>query len=394
MLIELPEGIAKHELNAKPLKAFQRGLESAATDTELEHALNLLSSSKTPVLLIGDGAVRQECDQELKIFLEKTGLYSAHTFMGKGAVTHLYERSLHCVGLGMKDVVIKAFEAADLVICVGYDMVEYPPSRWNVGVPKKIIHINVEAAEVDAHYIPDLELVGNNPAILKALNQKLTSAHHRSNPYLETIQKEIEDDVRSDKADAGFPMKPKRILDDIRNILGDHDLVISDVGAHKMWVARQYGARHSKTCFISNGFCSMGGSLPGAIEAKRLKPSRHVVAICGDGGFMMSIQALATGVQLKLPFVVVLWEDDYYGLIKWKQEMAYHTFSHVHLDNPDLAKLAEACGCHSVAIKKAEEFASELKKALAIKDRPSVIVVPVDYSENMKLFHHLHEKMK
>ena len=216
----------------------------------------------------------------------------------------------------------------------------------------------------------------------------------KAEPYLQSIQHKIETDVRSDNDDNRCPMTPKRILHDIRKTLRDQDILVSDVGAHKMWVARQYGARLPKTCFISNGFCSMGGSLPGALEAKRLHPEKHVVAVCGDGGFMMSIQALATGVELKVPFVVVLWEDDYYGLIKWKQEMAYGEFSHVALKNPDLAKLAAAFGCHSERIEQAEGFIPALQKAFSIKDRPSVLVVPVDYSENMKLFKHLHQTVR
>lgn len=394
VLIELPEDIAKHDTNSQPLKPFQKALEIGTSDSQVKKVLDLLKASKKPILLIGDGAVRTECDHSVRTFLDKTGLYSAHTFMGKGVVSHLYDRSLHCVGLGMKDVVIEAFSEADLVITLGYDLVEYPPSRWNQGTDKKIIHIAADVAEVDQAYIPDIELVGHLPTIMSEINQKLIADHKRTDPYLKPIQDKIRADVRGDISDDSFPMKPKRILHDIRSTLADDDILVSDVGAHKMWVARQYGARQSKTCFISNGFCSMGGSMPGALEAKRLYPNKHVVAVCGDGGFMMSIQALITGVQIGTPFVVVLWEDDYYGLIKWKQEMAYDKFSHVKLDNPDLRALAEAYGCHSVRIEHTQDFIPQLERALTITDRPSVLVVPVDYSENMKLFHHLHDVVK
>ncbi len=394
VLIELPEDLAKHDTDAQPLKPFQKALEIGTTDTQVQRVLSLLRDSEKPILLIGDGAVRTEADDAVRTFLEKTGLYSAHTFMGKGVVSHLYDRSLHCVGLGMKDVVIEAFAEADLVIALGYDLVEYPPARWNQGTPKKIIHIAADVAEVDQAYIPDVELVGYLPTIMNELNAQLTASDQRTATYLKPVQDKIRADVRGDSSDDSFPMKPKRILHDIRAILADDDILISDVGAHKMWVARQYGASKSKTCFISNGFCSMGGSTPGALEAKRLCPEKHVVAVCGDGGFMMSIQALITGVQLGVPFVVVLWEDDYYGLIKWKQEMAYEKFSHVHLDNPDLCALAQAYGCHSTRIKNTQDFSAELEQALTRTDRPSVLVVPVDYSENMKLFHHLHEVVK
>ena len=394
VLIELPEDLAKEDTQAQVLKPFQHALDIGTTPGQIDNALKLLAQSKKPILLLGDGAVRLECDSELKTFLDKTQLYSAHTFMGKGAVSNLYERSLHCVGLGMKDVVIKAFEASDCVICIGYDMVEYPPARWNIGKEKKIIYINADIAEVDQDFVPDVEMVGNMNTILQQINARLDKSHLKQDPYFASMQKAIQQDVRDGNDDPSFPMKPKRILADIRSTLRDQDILVSDVGAHKMWVARQYGARQSKTCFISNGFCSMGGSMPGALEAKRLHPEKQVVAVCGDGGFMMSIQALVTGVQLKVPFVTVLWEDDHYGLIKWKQEMHYNTCSHVDLQNPDLQKLAEAYGCHSVRIENTEDFTTALQKALRIQDRPSVLVVPVDYSENMKLFHHLHEAVK
>lgn len=394
VLIELPEDLAKEDTQAQVLKPFQHALDIGTTPGQIDNALKLLAQSKKPILLLGDGAVRHECDSELKTFLDKTQLYSAHTFMGKGAVSNLYERSLHCVGLGMKDVVINAFEESDCVICIGYDMVEYPPARWNIGKEKKIIYINADIAEVDQDFVPDVEMVGNMNTILQQINARLDNSHLKKDPYFASMQKAIQQDVRDGNDDPSFPMKPKRILADIRSTLRDQDILVSDVGAHKMWVARQYGARQSKTCFISNGFCSMGGSMPGALEAKRLHPEKQVVAVCGDGGFMMSIQALVTGVQLKVPFVTVLWEDDHYGLIKWKQEMHYETCSHVDLQNPDLQKLAEAYGCHSVRIENTDDFTAELQKALRIQDRPSVIVVPVDYSENMKLFHHLHEAVK
>jgi acetolactate synthase-1/2/3 large subunit len=397
VLIELPEDIAKHDSNEKPFSIKHENHGYGSTTAQIKKVLNLISKAKNPILLLGDGAVRYECDEELKTFLANTNLYSAHTFMGKGAVSHQYERSLHCVGLGMKDLVIEAFEKSDLVLCVGYDMVEYPPARWNVGTKKKVIHLNAAAAEVDKDYLLDIEMIGDIKVILDQINQVMLQtpgAYGKPEAYFESEQKRIQDDIRSDINDDAYPMRPKRILHDIRDTLRDEDILVSDVGAHKMWVARQYGARQSKTCFISNGFCSMGGSMPGALEAKRLYPEKNVVALCGDGGFMMSIQALVTGVQCKIPFVVVLWEDDYFGLIKWKQEMAFNKHSHVNLCNPDLVNLARAYNCHADKVDKSENFRLILESALKRTDKPSVIVVPVDYSENMKLFQHLKDVVK
>ena len=164
-----------------------------------------------------------------------------------------------------------------------------------------------------------------------------------------------------------------------------------DVGAHKMWVARQYPTCHSHTCFISNGFCSMGGAMPWAFEAKRLYPHKNVVALCGDGGFMMSVQALVTAVRYQIPITVVIWEDDAYGLIKWKQEMAYHTYSNIELHNPDLVQLAIALGANSQRIDNISELKPALKDAFAQQQKPTILVLPVDYAENMKLTKHLGE---
>lgn len=394
VLIELPEDIAKHETNASILSPFKIDTQEGTTDSQIKSMLQLLKESKKPLLLIGDGATRTEADSALKEFLEKTKLYAAYTFMGKGAIHNLYDRSLHCVGMGMKDFAVEAFDKSDLVICIGYDMVEWPPAHWNNDVKKKIIHINAAPAEVDQYYIPDLEMVGSIPIIIEQVNQNLTADHVKSEPYFAAIQKKAEEDIRSYRDDNSFPMTPKRILRDLREVLADDDILVSDVGAHKMWVARQYGARKSKTCFISNGFCSMGGSMPGALEAKRLKPNKKVVALCGDGGFMMSIQALLTGVRIKVPFVVLLWEDDHYGLIQWKQEMEFNQESHVALHNPDLVQVAHAYGCFSKRIESAEKLVSTLNWAFANKEKPTVLVVPVDYSENMKLFHHLSKVVK
>ncbi len=393
VLIELPEDIAKQMTDAQPFRTVPNRLQVGTTKHQIKRVCDALSQAKKPIVLLGDGAVNEACFKEVTDFLSKTNYYAAYTFMGKGAIHHAYERSLHCVGLGFNDLVIEAFQESDCVICVGYHMVEYLPERWNIGNEKTIIHVDVEPAEIDKDYLPDLSLVGEIHTLFQQLNSMLSDECKKSSPYFEKVQNKIQHDLNLDKDDDGFPMKPKRILHDIRDTLDDDGILVSDVGAHKMWVARQYGARLPKTVFISNGFCSMSGSMPGALEAKRLYPKKQVVAVCGDGGFMMGIQALPTGVELGVPFVVIVWQDDYYGLIKWKQQLHYGDCSHVKLDNPDLAKLAEAYGCHGYHIDSSSQFKSVLEEALAQTDKPSVIVVPVDYDENMKLVEHLRNIM-
>lgn len=391
VLIELPEDIAKEQTDAKPFKISLDPLAIGTTHERAQEVCQAIANSKKPIVLLGDSANSLSCHAELETFLEKTGCYATYTFMSKGAIDSRYERSLHCVGLGFNDLIIKAFEESDCVICIGYHMVEYPPARWNVGQEKKVVHIDIAPAEVDQHYLPDLSVVGQLKAVLHQIVHAMGDECLHKELYFEKQKQAIEADLDKDRDDMSFPMKPKRILRDIRKALADDDILISDVGAHKMWVARQYGAWKPKTVFISNGFCSMSGSLPGALEAKRLYPERKVVAVCGDGGFMMGIQALVTAVELKVPFVAVLWQDDHYGLIKWKQEIEFNKTSHVTLHNSNLAILAEAYGCHGKHIGSAEEFAPALDEALARTDRPTVLVVPVDYSENMKLVEHLKE---
>ncbi len=394
VLIELPQDIASFDTNAEVIGKRAHPNDEETSEEQIHEFLKLLERSERPLLLIGDGACHSESDKPIRAFLDKTKLYSAYTFMGKGVISNLYERSLHCVGLGMKDLALEAFQLSDLVICVGYNLVEWSPSKWNTGIKKKIVHIDVEPSEIDQFYLPDLEMVGSITRIFEQINPHLGKKQKKDNPYFADIQKHAEIDIRSFADDDGFPIKPKRILKDIRDTLADDDILISDVGAHKMWIARQYGARQSKTCFISNGFCSMGGSMPGAMEAKRLYPEKNVIAVCGDGGFIMSIQALFTGVTQKIPFVVIVWEDYQYGLIKWKQEMHFDKHSHTEVEHHDLAKIADAIGCHSKRISQNRDFIPSLHWALKNTEKPTVLIVPVDYSENMKLFYHLKQEVE
>lgn len=392
VLIELPEDIAHQTVtDLKPLPRIQISACTGVSHDLINNFLSLLQQSERPIVLAGDGATRLQCDQALGEFLDQTQIYACDTFMGKGVISDRYERSLHTVGMGMKDIAIEAFEQADLVICIGYDMVEWGPAKWNLKTPKHIVHLHSVSAEVDQDYIPDIEMVGDIPIILNQINKRLNDSHTKREAYFDKVQNTVNEHINAYADDNHFPMKPKRILKDIRATLADDDIVISDVGAHKMWVARQYMTYQSKTCLISNGFCSMGGSIPGCIAAKRLHPNKHAVAVCGDGGFVMSIQALPTAVKLGLGFVIVVWEDEHYGLIQWKQEMAFSKHSHTELHNPNLEQLAKAWGCHAETISDSADFKPQLEQALQRDDKPTVLVVPVDYKENMKLFHELGE---
>jgi acetolactate synthase I/II/III large subunit len=389
--VELPENIAKHEVDASPFTPPEKVRRPVPDEKSIAAALDLLSRAERPVLLVGQGCVRTRVSRQLERFVEKTGIDAGMTFMGKGALSDRHERSLYAVGLGSRDYVTEVFEAADLVIAVGYDMVEWPPEKWNVGRPKRLLHIDFDPAEVDDAYRPTVEIVGDVAAALWAINEGLTAEHHYDDIELHrrvraSLSEEIAEAGASAERESGdHPMKPQRILADLRAEMGDDDILISDVGAHKMWVARHYPTFAPNTCIISNGFCSMGIAIPGGLSASLVCPDRRVVTVSGDGGFLMNCAELATAARVGVAPVNLVWEDNDYGLISWKQEVEFGRHFGTELGSPDLVAISEGLGCHARRIGAADELRPALKEAFDRRDRPSVIVIPVDYRENVKL---------
>ena len=386
-LVELPEDVAKKETDALPLRQEILRRRSEADPWAVDYALQLIRESKNPIILAGNGCVRNRSSNELCRLVEGTHIYTANTFMGKGALPGDSEFSLFTAGLGSKDHVTQAMQRADLVICIGYDMVEWHPSVWNPTIDKRIIHIDTLPAEVDRHYLPSVEIVGEIANTLKALVEKLTPKDQRSERSFEKERGAMLREFREYDNDPAFPMKPQRVLSDLRKLMGENDILISDVGAHKLWVARHYPTYKPNTCIISNGFCSMGIALPGAVAAKRLFPKRRVVGLMGDGAFLMNNQEMATAVDLDLAPVFLVWEDGGYGLIEWKQRVTYGKFSpHVRfIKSPDLVAMAESFGVQGLRVESAEDFTVKMEMAFAETGRPSLVAVPVDYSENIKL---------
>ena len=331
--------------------------------------------------------MRTRVSKQLHRLVDETGMYAAMTFMAKGALSDRHPQSLFCAGLGARDHVIDAFEQSDLVIAVGYDFVEWHPERWNIGGPRDVLHIDFEPAEVDGAYRPTVEVVGDIANTLWQLNEGLTDAHRgKGSDALARMRRQLEFELAEEHAeDDAFPIKPQRALADVRAVLGDEDVLVCDVGAHKMWTARHYPTYAPNTCIISNGFCSMGIALPGAIGAKLALPDRRVVGLMGDGGFMMNIQELGTAVQTGVAPTFVVWDSQDYGLIAWKQQVSYGRTSHTELHHHDLAMIAQGFGCHAVRVEAADELQPALEESFARTDQPTVIVVPIDYSENLKL---------
>lgn len=385
--VELPEDVAKQDVDEPPIVPGTKVRRPVADEKSIDAALAMIATAQAPVLLVGNGCARTRVTKQLNRFVEATGIYAAMTFMAKGVVSDRNDRSLFAAGLGINDHVQEVFRHADLVISVGNDMVEWHPSRWNPDHDTPILHIDFTPAEVDAAYRCDVEVVGDIAAALWAINERLGDEHRKADValYADVREKLLYELTVESADDDGFPMKPQRILHDLRQEMDDHDIVISDVGAHKMWTARHYPTYEPNTCIISNGFCSMAGSLPGSIAAKLVYPDRRVVALQGDGGFMMNVQELATAAMYDVPAVQLVWEDGGYGLIEWKQTLGFGTSSHTKFQNPDFVQLGEAFGCFTRRIEAADDLRPTLREAFAQTDRPSLIIVPVDYRENLEL---------
>jgi acetolactate synthase-1/2/3 large subunit len=384
--IDFPENIAELKFSGKPIEV-QKAYTSDTPDAKIEQAAKIISAAKYPVILAGNGVVRQGAADALVTFAEVLRIPVANTFMAKGIIPFSNELSLGTIGLKARDLPWFAFEKADVVICVGYDMVEYHPDMWNPNGDKTIVHIDALPAEVDAHYIVAMGALGDITSSLRGI--ALKAKPQKSAPF-KALRKAIFDDRAGYASDDGFPVKPQKIVWDLREVLAPEDIAISDVGAHKMWMARMYRAERPNTCIISNGFAAMGIAVPGAIAAKLAYPERNVIAVTGDAGFMMNSQEIETALRMKTPFVVLIWNDAEYGLITWHQLRHFGRPSNISFKNPDFVKYAESFGAKGYRVERTQDLVPTLKKALA-DDTVVIIDCPVDYSENMKLTERLKE---
>ena len=378
--IDFPENIAEMTVDKKPIEV-QTAYTSAPPEAKIEQAARIISEAKHPVILAGNGVIRQGASDSLVSFAEVLKIPVANSFMAKGVIPFSNELSLGTIGLKGRDLPWFAFEKADVVICIGYDMVEYHPEMWNPNGDKTIIHIDALPAEVDECYILAVGVLGDIGTSLRGVALR---AKPQSVTPFKAVRKALIEDRASCCTDTGFPVKPQKIVWDIREVLAPEDIVISDVGAHKMWMSRMYRAERPNTCIISNGFAAMGIAVPGAIAAKLAYPERKIVAVTGDAGFMMNSQEIETALRMKTPFVVLIWNDSEYGLITWHQLRHFGRPSHIAFNNPDFVKYAESFGAKGYRVERTEDLAPTLERALA-DDTLVVIDCPVDYSENMKL---------
>ncbi|BBX64647.1 putative acetolactate synthase large subunit IlvB [Mycobacterium saskatchewanense] len=356
---------------------------------QVARAVDILRQAKRPVVLAGHGAARGGATAALVRFSEQLGIPVANTFHGKGVMPDDHPNSIGTLGFMRHDYVNFGFDNADVVIAVGYELQEFDPVRINPQADKKIIHIHRFPAEVDAHYSVDVGIIGDISASLDALTEGLAGHAYEADPEVPGSGLLAEEFAQAQE-DSRYPLAPARLVADTRAALGRSDVVLVDTGATKMWMARLYPTYECNTCLVSNGLSTMGFALPGALGVKLARPDSKVLAVVGDGAFLMNSQEIETAVREKIPLVVLIWEDGAYGLIEWKMDLELGEHYYVNFGNPDIVKYAESFGAKGYRINSADELLPTLRAALN-DDGVSLICCPVDYSDNLRLTDRLGE---
>jgi acetolactate synthase-1/2/3 large subunit len=351
--------------------------------SQIARAADVLDRAIRPIVLAGHGAARSDAADALRRFSELLGLPVATTFHGKGVFADDHPNALGAVGFMSHDYVNFGFDEADVIISVGYELQEFDPVRINPSGETRIIHLSRVPAEVDLHYDVEVGVQGDIGRTLDALAAATTTRFHLGASG-ERIRRLLADDLARGAVDDGFPLKPQRIVADTRAALGRSDIVLADTGAVKMWMARLYPTYEPNTCLVSNGLSTMAFALPGAIAAKLAVPGRRVLAAVGDGAFLMNSQEIETAVRERIPLTVLIWQDDAYGLIKWKMNLEIGHDVATDFSNPDFVAYAESFGARGYRVRAASDLLPMLTDALA-SDAVTIIACPVDYSENLRL---------
>jgi len=381
--LELPEDIAEETIEALPY-SHTKTYKSHSIKNSIVNISSIIKNAKYPLLLIAAGANRKSTCKELLSFLNKTGIYFFSTQMGKGVVDERHPQCIGTAALSEHDYIHCAIDKADLIINVGHDVVEKPPFFMTHG-GFNVIHMNYYSAVVDDVYFPQHEIIGDIAENLNILTSHMESCNKIDKEFFKRIKSEIETNVFSNYDSDNFPNSPQRIVHDIRIVMPENAILSLDNGMYKIWFARNYKAYEPNSVLLDNALATMGAGLPAAIAAKIVYPKRIVLAICGDGGFMMNSQELETAVRLKLDLVVIVLKDDAYGMIKWKQSGMGLPDYGLDFGNPDFVIYAQSYGAKGYRISKTDELIITLKKCF---QTPGVhlIEVPIDYSENEKVF--------
>ena len=393
--IELPQDIAKMNSDIPPI-ASQEIFRAKPNTEQIQKAAKIILEAKRPILFVGNGCAREDASKQIRNFVEKTKIFSINTFMGKGVIPDNYETHLQTIGIKDADHSLQAVLEADVVISVGYDLVEYTPRMWNAKLNKKIVHVDFTPSEVYTFYRPDVEIDSDIGFAIDAILEELEKMQSED-PSLESyprkdipetfrqIRSEVIERINIFRDDDSYPIKPEKLIINVRNALSNDDIVISDVGTHKLWISKIYQTFEPNTCIIPNGFASMGFALPGAIAAKLVYPEKSIVAMTGDGGFLMNVQEIETAVRLRIPIIVIVWVDDDYNLISLKEKHEFGKSVFTKFGNPNFVQIAESFGAAGFHVKSAQEFTQTLEKVKAIQDKPVIIAVDVDYSRNAVL---------
>jgi acetolactate synthase-1/2/3 large subunit len=318
----------------------------------------------------------------LKQFVEKTGIYAIHTQMGKGVLSDESGYSLFTTGIHRRDYVNCGIDRADLIITIGYNIVEYPPYIWNANLEKKIINIDFAEAEVDKYYNPDIEIIGDIHSSLRYLGEMITPRKDDAafKTIREFLDRKLSPDVRKQ-----YPLSPQEVVRDVREALANEDILTLDNGIYKLWFSRLYRTYKPNTFLLDNALAAMGAGLPAAIMAKMLTPDRNVLAVVGDGGFMMNSQELETALRYHVSVVILVLNDNAFGFIKWKQLCKGYPSFALDYSNPDFMKYAESFGAVGMKVKAGDDLSQLLHRAFLL-NKLVLIECPIDYSVNFEAF--------
>lgn len=381
VLLELPEDIAEEKTESVVFQPTTRSY-AIANQGVIDEAATMIQEAKHPLLLIGAGANRKNARDALCQFVEQTGIPFFNTQMGKGVIDERSDYYLGTAALSDGDYLHCAIDRADVIINVGHDVIEKPPFFMTPG-GSKVIHVNYKSAVVDQVYFPQLEVIGDLAASISKLGDKLGKVSADFD-YFHRIKEEIDQHILEGHDDDRFPIIPQRVVSDVRSAMGENDVIALDNGIYKIWFARNYKAYQPNTVLLDNALATMGAGLPSAMMASLQWPDRKVMAICGDGGFMMNSQEIETAVRLKLNLVVLILNDSSYGMIRWKQSQAGFADWGLEFNNPDFVKYAESYGANGHRVSSAVNLSSTLNDAFAAGG-VHIVDVPVDYSENQRV---------
>lgn len=381
--LALPRDVTTAETDATPLEIS--GGESSPNGVQtinVESAMDILSGGDQQVIIAGQGVLSQNASAELTRFAEQTGVPVVTTFMGKGGISSRHQKSVGTIGFSSDDYAIAPVEKADTVFTIGYDYIEFHPESWNLGREKEIVHIDVVEPEIDEHYDVDLTLIGNVRRILEQLNNKAYRV--ADDAYAQRVGGRVDKQLQEEYVEHDTaPFTPQQTIKCLRQAVADDSIVLSDVGAHKYWMSRRYPAYEPNSFVVSNGFASMGVALPGALAAD-LCTDKDVVAVNGDGGFMMNLQELETAKRLGLDATIIVLDDTEYTAITMEQNNEYKSNYGSTFENPDIPALAESFGANGYEVTDASQMQSTIEEAVTTGG-PSVVNVPIDEQESYKL---------